>query len=283
MVAYFTCNCNTGRDSYRTIRFCCIYKFFKWPKLPFRPLIFAGLYNFIQLFHDPAFINSLRVSFQFVGVAVFFELIGGFVLALALANIKRFRGILCSYFLVPSMLPMVAVGVIWLLLFSMYYGPINYVLSILFDMKPVPWTASAKWSLWSIIIADVWQWTPFMMIIMLAGLVSIPQDPLEAAIVDGASSLQKLFYVTLPLIRPVILVALIIRTVDAFKVFGLPLVMTGGGPGNTTEVLSLYVYRVGFKFWNLSYAAAISLFFLVIIIAIITAYIRVITAEGGGR
>lgn len=253
--------------------------FFKWPKLPTHELKFTGVENFIQLFRDSAFLSSLKLTFKFVLTAVTLELLGGFILALALTKIKRFRGIIISYLLIPSMLPGVAVAVAWLLLLSYYYGPINHVLSVFLKVQPVLWLGSPVWSFWSIVFADFWQWTPFMTLLIFSALISLPVEPLEAAKVDGASPFQTLVYIVLPLIRPIVLVAIIIRTIDAFKNFELPLIMTGGGPGNATELLSLRMYRIGFKFWNLSYAAAVSIIFLVIISLIAMFYVRIIKAE----
>lgn len=254
--------------------FSLAISFTKWPKIPIDPIVFAGLYNYVKLAVDSVLINAIWVTIKFIAIAVPLEFFLGLILALALLNINRFRGVICSYLLIPTMLAPVAVGVIWLLLFSVYYGPINYVLARLLSIKPILWTASVKWSLPTIVVADVWQWTPFMMVILLAGLVALPRDIYEAASVDGASSWQVFKHITLPLLKPIILAALIIRTVDALKVFDLPIVMTQGGPGASTETLSLYIYRVAFKFWNLSYAAAISFLFLIMVIAIVTAYLR---------
>jgi len=259
--------------------YAIVISFFKWPKLPINPPTFAGLYNFYKLFKDPTLRISLSVTFKFVGAAILCEIVFGLILALVLNKIHKLRGVIISYLLIPSMLPMVASGVIWLLLFSTYYGPVNHVLSELFSIEPIPWLTSSTWSFVSIVIADVWQWTPFTMIIILSGLVSVPEEIVDAAKVDGASNFQKFFRIILPYISPVLLVAVIIRTVDAFKTFGMPLLMTGGGPGNATKILGLYIYDTGFLHWNFSYAAAISIIYLILIIIIINVYLKVLTIE----
>ncbi len=256
--------------------FSFVMSLFKWPKTPVDPMVFSWVYNYARIAVDPDFLDTFWVIVKFIAMAVPLELVFGFILALAIFNVTRFRGSLCSFLLIPSMLSPVAVGVIWILLFSTYYGPINYILDRLFSIKDVLWLASSKLALPSIVVADVWQWTPFVMIVLLAGLVSLPQELFEAASIDGASYWQALIYVTIPLLKPVILVALIMRTVDALKLFALPFVMTSGGPGASTETLTLYIYKVAFQFWDLSYAAALCLCFFIIAMVIVTACLRLI-------
>ena len=157
-------------------------------------------------------------------------------------------------------------------------GILNYFLS-LFALPRQAWLGEVNAALGAIMLVDIWQWTPFMILIFLSGLQSLPQEPLEAAMVDGASRWQIFYFVTLPLLRPVILIALLLRSIDAYRIFDIIYVMTYGGPSNVTEALSLYVYRQGFRHYETGYAAALSIVMLLIIIAIGQVFLKLI----GGR
>ena len=252
--------------------------FYKWPT-PGNPLVFVGLGNYARILTDERFFNSLSVTAQFVAASVSLEFLLGLVMALTLSRVNgRPRSILSTYLLIPSMLAPVAVGYVWFLLFSAYYGPISYVLSLLFNIPPIEWIASSgSLALFSLIVAEVWEWTPFVMMVLLSGLLALPREPFEAAQVDGAPSWQIFRRITIPLLRPIILVVLIIRTVDALKVYDLVAVITRGGPGSSTELLSWYISLQGFSFWDLSYAASLSYVMLVIVNIIVVIYIRMVS------
>lgn len=169
------------------------------------------------------------------------------------------------------------VGIMWRLLYNPELGTLNYLLE-LFGFKPINWLGEPSLALPSVIMADVWEWTPFMALILLAGLQALPRDPFEAAIVDGASPLQLFKHVTLPLLQPTIMVAVLLRMMDAFKTFDLIFVLTKGGPGMSTEVLSYYTYRYGFKFFHIGQASALSYILLAIIIFITQVLMRYLKA-----
>lgn len=247
--------------------------FGKWPRFPGMPFQWVGGLNYLNALKDPTFLNSLVVTFKYLAWAVSLQLVIGFALALALLNLPKGRKIICSYLLIPSMLAPVVVGIIWLLIFSTHHGPLNVLLSKI-GIEPIDWLGSTRRALSSIIIADVWQWTPFIMIILLSGLISLPITPFEAAKIDGASSRQTFFYITLPLLKPIILVAIILRLIDAVKIFGVVMVMTRGGPGGATKVITYYIYNQAFVYWSLSYAAAITFFIMAIMIAMVLVYFK---------
>ncbi len=240
------------------------------------PPQFIGLNNYVRLLvGDPNFWFSLRVTLLFIGGVIICELLLGLGLALLLNREFVGKSLVRTIFIIPTMITPVVVGIIWRLLYNPDMGMLNYFLSLL-GVSPKIWLGTSSLALISIIIADVWEWTPMVALIILSGLYALPQDPFEAAKIDGASSIQLFRYVTLPLLRPVFAVALIMRTIDAFKVFDVVYILTGGGPGLATEMLSVYGYHQGFRFFNMGYASSIS-FFMVFVIAIIcNFYLKVI-------
>jgi multiple sugar transport system permease protein len=192
-----------------------------------------------------------------------------------LSTQMRGRSVFRSLLLVPMMLPAVVVGVVWRLMLNSNFGALNGTLKgIGVNTDALTWTGSPKLAMASVIVADVWQWTPFMFLILLAGLQAIPQEPYEAALIDGASGWQTFRHVTLPLLKPAILIALLLRTMDLLRVFDQIFILTEGGPGFATETVSLYIYRTAFRFSNFGYAAAMSFVLLMITNVISVGYIR---------
>src|SRR5437762_6568078 len=178
------------------------------------------------------------------------------------------------------MLPPVVVGVVWRLMLNPDFGAVNGTLkSVGLNTESLTWTASPILALGSVIAVDIWQWTPFMFLILLAGLQAIPQEPYEAALIDGSNHLQTFRHVTLPLLKPAILIALLLRTMDLLRVFDHIFILTEGGPGFATETVSLYIYRTAFRFSNFGYAAAMSFVLLVLTNLISVAYIRMLRAQ----
>lgn len=235
---------------------------------------FIGLRNYYYaLFQDPYFRISLRVTLVYVLAVVGIELMLGLGIALLLNRPLSKIGFYRTALVIPSTMTPVVVGIMWRLLYNPELGTLNYFLE-LFGFKPLNWLGDPSLALPSVIMADVWEWTPFMALILLAGLQALPRDPFEAAIVDGASSSQVFRYVTLPLLLPTIVVAVLLRMMDAFKTFDLIFVLTKGGPGMSTEVLSYYTYRYGFKFFHIGQASALSYILLVIIIVITRVLLR---------
>ncbi len=185
------------------------------------------------------------------------EFVLGFVLALLLFHFVQRRRLVLTLLLVPMMLAPVAVGLIWKLLLQGDFGMVTYYLRQfgLLDVRSAL-LSNADAVLPTLVLIDVWQWTPFVTLVMLAGLMSLPREPFEAAVMDGARPWQIFRDVSLPLLRPIIALVLLLRGIDAFKEFDKVFILTGGGPGTSTELLSIYTYRVSFRSWDLGYGAA---------------------------
>jgi multiple sugar transport system permease protein len=175
------------------------------------------------------------------------------------------------------MLPPVVVGIVWRLMLNPNFGAINGTLKGFgINTDALLWTASPRLALFAVIMVDVWQWTPFMFLVLLAGLQAIPQEPYEAALVDGSSTWQTFRHVTLPLLKPAILIALLLRTMDLLRVFDQIFILTEGGPAFATETISLYIYRAAFRFSDFGYAAAMSFVLLILTNIVSLFYIRLL-------
>ena len=227
----------------------------------------VGLQNYLTLFSNPDFIASLRITFTFVISAISIEFTLGMGLALLLNQNLKCKGIIRSFILMPMMCTNVVIGLTWRLLFNYEFGIINYYLTQI-NLKPVEWLSSPDLAMISVIIVDVWNTTSFVTLMLLAGLQSMPDEPFEAARIDGASAWQTFIYLTLPLLRPTILVTLLWRIIDTFRIFDVVYLLTAGGPAHATETVSIYVYNYGFKSFNLGYASSASFIMITIMIVI---------------
>jgi len=239
---------------------------------------FIGAENFVELFHDNRFINDVIVTFKFVIIAVTLEVGIGFLLALAATKITKGAQVYRVLFIFPIMVAPIAAGYMWRMLLHADYGVIPALLEKL-GFPRVEIISNPKLAFWGIILIDVWQWMPFVFLVTYAGLTALPKEPYEAALVDGASSWQIFRHITLPLISPILLTVTLLRFVEAFKVFDIIYITTGGGPGIMTESLSLYVYIQGLKFFNLGYAGCIAWVFFLIVMVITTIYIMRLRRE----
>jgi multiple sugar transport system permease protein len=238
------------------------------------------LANFTRLFSDGFFRTALAHTLIFTVVALFFEFTLGLALALLLNGQIRGRSIFRAGLLVPMMLPTVVVGVVWRLMLNPNFGAINGTLKRFgINTDSLTWTASPRLALLSVIAVDVWQWTPFVFLVLLAGLQAIPQEPYEAARIDGSSRWQTFLHITLPLLKPAILIALLLRTMDLLRVFDQIFILTEGGPGFATETIALYIYRAAFRFFDFGYAAAMSFVLLLVTNIISTIYIRMLQTQ----
>jgi len=233
---------------------------------------FVGAGNYLSLLSDVWFIESTWRTLIYLTGCTTAELLLG--LGIALLMNTEMRGFRTFRFLI--LLPMVVTpavaGLVWRVLYNREFGMLNYFLS-LFGFGPSPWVADTNLALPCVMLVDIWQWTPMMFLMLLAGLQSLPVEVLEVAGVDGASAFQKFRHVTLPLLVPTIVVAVLFRVMDALKVFDAVYLLTGGGPGLTTEVLNIYAYRIGFKFFRMGYAGAIAIFILIITMIFTTVFI----------
>ncbi len=242
--------------------------FHRWTLRTFKQGIpFIGFENYLQLFNNPEFWSSIRITFTFVFLAITFEFVLGMGLALLLNHDLKAKGLIRSFILLPMMCTNVVIGLTWRLLFNYEFGIINYYLNQL-GFASVEWLSSPKIALWSVVLVDVWNTTSFVALLLLAGLQSLPEEPFEAAHIDGANSLQTFFYLTLPLLRQTILVALLWRLIDTFRIFDVVYLLTAGGPARTTETVSIYIYRYGFQAFNLGFASAASYIMILIMLII---------------
>lgn len=247
----------------------CQLSFYSWQLgIPWEGKVFVSFGNFITLFRSETFYTILRVTFIFAFTVVISELGLGLALALLLEGKLKGLNIFRSIFLLPMLIAPVVVGLIWRFLYDPYFGLINYLLKLV-GVSSKMWLASPSLALPAVIIADIWQWTPFMLILILAGLQSLPADPIEAAVVDGASYFQILTHVKLPLLKPVLGVAVILRLIDAFKVLEVIFNMTFGGPGRSTTVWALQIYKTAFISQRLGMASAyaVVLFFVQLVLS----------------
>ena len=239
-----------------------------------------GLGNFTRLFSDNFFWTAMGHTLVYAVAALTCEFLLGLGLALLLNNQIRGRGFFRASLLVPMMLPTVVVGVVWRLMLNPNFGAINGTLKQFgVDTESLTWTASPKLAMLSVIAVDVWQWTPFVFLVLLAGLQAIPQEPYEAALIDGSNRWQTFWHVTLPLLKPSILIVLLLRTMDLLRVFDQIFILTEGGPGFATETLRLYIYRAAFRFFVFGYAAAMSFVLLALTNVISALYIRFLQAK----
>ena len=227
----------------------------------------APLANFVELLDDHRFLNSLGVQLRLSVFTVGFQLLLGLAAALLLNSRLRFLAAMRALFIIPMVLPPIVVAIMWKVLFTPDISVLNWVLGLLGLPQPA-WLAHPRLALPAIIIADVWEWFPFTLLMLLAALQMIPAEPLEAARIDGAGAWQVFRHVVLPLLRPAIVVTVLFRLIESVKAFPLIFVMTGGGPGTVTEATNYYAFLQGFNYSLIGYSAAISVVVLASVLAI---------------
>ncbi|MEW6365076.1 MAG: sugar ABC transporter permease [Acidobacteriota bacterium] len=221
---------------------------------------FAGLENFVHLFSDSRFWAAAGNTLYFAVVAVSIEVILGLAIALLIHQRFRGRGLVRAAVLIPWVIPTVVTARMWEWIYNPEFGLMNYLLrTVSLISGPVSWLGDPFWAIHAAILADVWKTTPFAALLLLAGLASIPPDLADAARVDGAGLWQVFTQITLPLLRPALLVTVLFRFLDSFRVFDAIYVLTGGGPANTTETLAIYTYKVLFQTMRFGYGSAIAL------------------------
>ncbi len=246
------------------------------------PPRFAWFENYGNLFTDGrfwnAFLNSMIIMVIGIPVQSFLALV------LALLLNKKFPGsrIIVALFLVPVMITPVVAGFEWKIILDNRFGPLNYVLSV-FGVVPLAWLAKPALAMASILIMDTWQWTPFVMVVLLAGLAAIPKQVYEASSVDGSSANETLWRVTMPLLRPMFTLVILLRIIFIFKIFDPVQILTGGGPGVSTETLSILTYIMGFKSFNVGMSAAIAVVQLIIITIIAKLFIGMVMNRREGK
>ncbi|MEM8821439.1 MAG: sugar ABC transporter permease [Pseudomonadota bacterium] len=229
---------------------------------------FVGLRNYISLWNDPAFRESLSVTLIFAFTVVVVEIVLGVGLALLLDRNIRGMSLLRTLFIMPMMIAPVVVGLMWRYMYHPTVGVFNRTLEAL-GLPKIDWLGQN--ALMSVIIADIWQWTPFIFILSLAALQSLPRSALEAARIDGATAWQQIRYIKLPMMAPVLIVTALLRLIDAFKVLEVILVLTEGGPGLSTEIVALRISRTATEFRELGVAAAMSNYLLMLLMILTVA------------
>ena len=249
---------------------------------PTIPPVFTGAENFRLLVSDPQFVGSLKVTALVLVAALILQLVFGFILALALYSIKRARGLVISLILIPTAIAPIVAGIIWWMLFNPRFGAINSFLMQVLGLDPINWTIEMPTALIAIVVAVVWQWTPFVAVILLGGLTTIPADVIDAAQVDGASGWRRLRYIILPLMRPFFLVVGLLMIIEIVRLYELPFFITQGGPGNETVVAGVFLFKLAFNFFDLGRASMMSVF-LVISLSIIAAFYMRLVADGKAK
>lgn len=229
---------------------------------------FIGLKNYFEAVSNEKFIHSAIVTIVFVILVVLFEFIIGFLIAILLNQVERFRNIYYFILLIPLLINPIVVGLIWRMFLHPQLGILNYLISLI-GIDPVNWLGDPQNAFITIIFVDIWHQVSFMIILLLAGLASIPEEPYEAARVDGANAFQQFRDITLPYMRPVIIITLLIRLIFALKTYDLIYIMTKGGPGDATDLISYYIYRSAFIGLDLGQAASMSVILLLIVCIII--------------
>jgi len=243
------------------------------------PLRGVGFDNYVRLWSDDQFLNSLWVTVRFVTLSVAFETVLG--LALALFCLNEFRGIrlLRTVLIVPMVITPVVVGIVFRLIYASDAGMLTAVSEAL-GGEPVQILGQPIRAFLGLVALDVWEWTPLMFLILLAGLQSLPVEPFEAARVDGAGPWRVFVDHTLPMLRPVLAIAIVLRTIDAFGTFDQVFVLTRGGPGEATKLLSIYGYDTAFKFQQTGYAAALFATMGLLVLAFTLAAVRLLRRRG---
>jgi len=231
---------------------------------------FAPRHNLDAMLADPSLGAAIVNTAIFVVVAVAVEMVLGLALALLVGGMARGKGLMRTIMIVPILVPPVAIGSMFKLMYNADFGLFNQMLGAA-GLGPVSWLGSTKLALWSVILVDVWHWVPFVFLILFAAVEGLPRDVLEAGRVDGATRWQLLTRVTLPLLMPAITVALLFRSILAFKAFDEVFLLTGGGPGTSSELLSLHLYRVFFEQNQLGYGAMLSVLTIVAVLSLLAA------------
>ncbi|MGD9928021.1 MAG: carbohydrate ABC transporter permease [Sphaerochaeta sp.] len=248
--------------------FPVVYTFFlsftDWSLTSGRPLSVVGLASYFKVLKEPRFLASLGRTFYFTFGAVIVEMVLGTVLALILNRKFKGKGIVKALLLLPLVATPVAIGIVWNLFYDPTIGILNYVLSVL-KLPQSGWVSDARTVMPSLILVDIWQWTPMITIIVLAGLAGLSTEPYESAMVDGANGRQVLFQITLPMLMPTILTAVILRAIDALKTYDIIYAMTGGGPGYSSENLNVLAFKYSFEYFRMGQSAVMLVFLFAIV------------------
>jgi multiple sugar transport system permease protein len=239
---------------------------------------FIGLENYRDLIGtDGKFYTALWHTALFVAIVVPIEFVGGLAIALLVNREFTGRRLIITLIMIPTVIAPVVVAMIWYLLLLPSFGILTQYLNKLGFFLDMGVFSNATTAFAALMIIDTWEWTPFVMLIMLAGLTAMPKDPIEAATLDGASRWQIFRHVQLPLLKPLIIIVLMLRAIDASKIFDTVYILTGGGPGDATEMIATFAYRTNFMNWNLGYGAAVVLLLVFVSLVIAASFYKVVT------
>jgi multiple sugar transport system permease protein len=234
------------------------------------PSTFGGLKNYKDLFSDHRFWSSSLVTLQFMAITVTATMVLGLALAVALDRVTdRTRRLLLPLVIMPMAMSPIVVGLIFKFLYNDAVGPINWFIGLIGPNPDNSFLAQTSTAVWAVAVVDIWQWTPFAVLVFLAALQSLPGGPIEAARIDGAGSIATFFYVRLPMIKTELMVVFLLRTLDSFRIFDVVYATTRGGPGTSTETLSIYLQRVAFSFLDFGYAGAMSIFLIIVAVILV--------------
>ena len=236
---------------------------------------FAGLANYANLLTDQRFLESIVHTLYFTVLAVVLPVVFGVLSAVVFHQRFPWRGVLRAVFIMPMMATPVAVALVWTMMFHPQLGVLNYLMTAI-GLPAQLWVYDQSTVIPSLVLVEVWHWTPLVMLIVLGGLAALPTEPYESALIDGASHWQMFRHITFPLVLPFIMVAVIIRTIDALKAFDTIFVITQGGPGTASETINIYLYLQAFSFYNIGHASAVVVVFFVIIVvlSLLLLYVR---------
>lgn len=243
---------------------------------------FTGLGNFAAILQDEVFWHSLTVTAEITAVAIALQLVIGLIMAVLVDRHPIGGGVLRTLLIAPILMSPILVGLMWRYMYEPEIGVINYFLRAV-GIKPVLWISQATPALWAIVIVSIWQWTPFFFLVLLAGIKNIAPEVDEAAQLDGCTLPQRLYYVVLPLLKPLVMVVLLFRLIDTLKDFALVYIMTFGGPGRATYMLSFYAWMQGFNNYEMGYASAVAIVIVIlinIVVALVLRYFRAQLQEG---
>lgn len=236
---------------------------------------FIGLENFRRAFvDDDRFRNALWLTVYFTGLATALQLVLGVSLALVLNRPFRGKGLVRSVFLLPMVATPVAIALVWMMMYNPTLGVMNYLVGLV-GLGPYKWVSNAAVVVPALAVVDTWEWTPLITLITLAGLATLPIEPYESALIDGASSAQMFWRITLPLLRPTIIVALLFRAIDCLKTFDIIYVMTQGGPGFASETLNVYTFQVGLFYFHIGYASSLLVILFALVLGVSLLLIKV--------
>lgn len=232
-----------------------------------------GFYNYIQLLSDQRFLHSMWITIKFITIQVSIQLVLGLIIALLLNSIKKGSTVIKSLFVIPLVVPPVLVGLIFRVLCTPQLGGFGWV-SDMMGLPAIDWLSIPSAAFWAVTMAAVWVWTPYVILMYSAALESLPKEPFEAAKIDGASIFQTLYYVTLPLLKPVTYIVIFFRILEAMAIFPIIYTMTSGGPAQATEPTNYLVFQNAFHYYKIGYAAAMMLVFFGLLIIFNLFFVR---------